>query len=71
MCSWSLVLEATDAIEQVLPFEILQTADEIFLTSSTRDVQGLTMIDGRALEVGATTTAAATAFDEVLTCVDP
>jgi len=66
-----LVLEATDAIEQVLPFEILQTADEIFLTSSTRDVQGLTMIDGRALEVGATTTAAATAFDEVLTCVDP
>lgn len=42
-----LVLECTAAEEEALPFEVLQEADEIFLTSSTREVQGVAHLDGR------------------------
>ena len=66
-----LVLEVADVTERALPFDVLQTADEIFLTSSTRDVQGLTQIDGRALQAGNTTSAIAAAFDTVLATPDP
>jgi len=66
-----LVLEAAAVTEQALPFDILQRADEIFLTSSTRDVQGLTSVDGRDLQVGDKTKQVAAAFDEVLKRVDP
>jgi branched-chain amino acid aminotransferase len=41
-----LVLEWTDAEEADLPYHILTEADEIFLTSSMRDVQGVTALDG-------------------------
>lgn len=38
-----------EVVEEALPFRILETADEAFLTSSTRDVQPIHAIDGREL----------------------
>lgn len=38
-----------DVIEEALPLAVLETADEAFLTSSTRDVQPIHAIDGREL----------------------
>ena len=61
-----LVLEVADITEQALPFDVLQSADEIFLTSSTRDVQGLVRIDDRALEVGPVTKQIAAGFDALI-----
>lgn len=68
-----LVLEVTDAIEEDLPLEVLETAGEVFLTSSTRDVQGLHRIDGRVLDApGPHTRAAEAAFAELAASnVDP
>jgi branched-chain amino acid aminotransferase len=59
-----LVLEVTDAVEEDLPFSILADVDEAFLTSSIRDVQGISAIDGRSLPTapGPLTVAAAAAF---------
>ena len=57
-----LLLEVTEVTEATLPFDSLSTADEVFLTSSTRDVQGLTRIDDRELVVGQGTERAAAAF---------
>lgn len=46
----SLVLEVVpDADEEDLPMEVLGRADEVLLTSTTRDVQPLRMLDGRPL----------------------
>jgi branched-chain amino acid aminotransferase len=50
-----LVLEWTDAQEADLDIEVLKTADEIFLTSSTRDVHAVTRVDDRVLDVGPVT----------------
>lgn len=61
-----LVLEIADITEQPLPFDVLQTADEVFLTSSTRDVQGLTRIDDRELAVGPVTNQIAAGFDALI-----
>ena len=70
--SRELLLEAADGIiERDLPFEVLTTADEVFLTSSTRDVQGLVKIDDRELDVGPVTNQMAAIFDDILTTVDP
>ncbi|MCX7621064.1 MAG: aminotransferase class IV [Acidimicrobiales bacterium] len=44
-----LLLEVTDAVEEDLPLEALAQADEAFLTSSTRDVQPISSVDGHAL----------------------
>jgi len=45
-----LVLEAVPAIEEVdVSMAAFATVDEAFLTSSTRDVQPIAVIDGRAL----------------------
>ena len=44
-----LVLEWTDAIEGVLTFADLNAVDEVFLTSSTRDVHPVHSVDGRSL----------------------
>lgn len=45
-----LVLEACpDAVEEALPFEVLAEADEVFLTSSTREVQAVHRVDDREL----------------------
>ncbi len=52
-----------DVVEEALPFDSLASADEVFLTSSTRDVQGLHRIDDRELEApGPRTRAVAAAF---------
>ena len=47
-----LVLEWSEVQEADLDVDILRTADEIFLTSSTRDVHPVTRVDDRELEVG-------------------
>jgi branched-chain amino acid aminotransferase len=44
--------DGLDVIEETLPFDVLDDADEVVLTSSTRDVQPLTWLDGRRLDVG-------------------
>lgn len=45
----ALVLEWTDAVERDVAMSELSRADEVFLTSSTRDVHGVHGVDGRAL----------------------
>lgn len=69
----ALVLETTDAEEADLSIDVLATADEIFLTSSTRDVQPVRRADGRDLGPdGPITLAAAQAFAELAaTTPDP
>ena len=66
-----LLVEAAPIVERSLPLEVLTTADEVFLTSTTRDVQGLTQIDDRTLAVGPRTTEIAELFDTILATVDP
>ena len=44
-----LVLEWTDAIEDDIALEALEEADEVFITSSTRDVQPVHRVDSRSL----------------------
>ncbi|MGW5850737.1 aminotransferase class IV [Streptomyces sp. NPDC055254] len=44
-----LVVDWAGAKETDLPFEALEQADEVFLTSSLRDVQAVLRIDGREL----------------------
>ncbi len=67
-----LLLEAAGNItEQAMPLRVLTTADEVFLTSTTRNVQGLTEVDDRELDVGPVTRQMAAIFDEVLKTVDP
>jgi branched-chain amino acid aminotransferase len=58
-----------DQVAQVdVPIERLRDADEAFLTSSTRDVQAIQSVDGRALPAapGPLTSAAAAAFADLL-----
>jgi branched-chain amino acid aminotransferase len=59
-----LVLELTDASEDDLPLAALADADEAFLTSTTREVQPVRAVDGRALPAapGTRTKEAAAAF---------
>ncbi|MDO9485983.1 MAG: aminotransferase class IV [Actinomycetota bacterium] len=45
-----LVIEWFGAVEADLPFELLQSADEVFLTSSTRGVHPVEQLDGRRLQ---------------------
>lgn len=68
-----LVCELADVAEQDLPMSALDAADEVFLTSSTRDVQGQHRIDDRALDApGPVTAEVAQAFaDLVAKEVDP
>ncbi len=60
----ALVLEWTGAVERDLPLAALDQATEVFLTSSTRDVQGVHAVGGRDLAgaPGPVTTAAAQEF---------
>ena len=44
-----LVLEWFDAVEAELPYDVLQRADEIFLTSSTREVHPVELLDDQVL----------------------
>jgi branched-chain amino acid aminotransferase len=48
--------------EADLPIEILQEADEVFITSTTRDVMPVDRVDDRRLSVGRVTKAAAESF---------
>jgi branched-chain amino acid aminotransferase len=59
-----LVLASTGAEEVDLPLAALASADEAFLTSSTREVQPIGVVDGRALPAapGPRTEEAAAAF---------
>jgi branched-chain amino acid aminotransferase len=52
-----LVLEWCEVTERDLPLEVLQEADEVFFTSTTRDVQGVHRIDDRELEAPGPVTA--------------
>ncbi|MEU8351213.1 aminotransferase class IV, partial [Streptomyces sp. NPDC048845] len=45
----ALVAEWAGAEEAELPLDVLDRADEVFLTSTLRDVQGVHAIDGRLL----------------------
>ncbi|MFC7492224.1 MULTISPECIES: aminotransferase class IV [unclassified Knoellia] len=38
-----------EVVEERLPFEVLQTADEVIITNSSRDVQGVHLVDERRL----------------------
>jgi branched-chain amino acid aminotransferase len=56
----ALLLAWCDAVEVDEPLEVLTTADEVFLASTTRDVQPVRVLDGRDLgEPGPVTRAAA------------
>ena len=45
----ALVLEWMDAVEEDLPLSVLDEAEEVFLTSTLRDVQAVHRVDGREL----------------------
>src|SRR5215211_1684855 len=64
----ALVLEHTDAEEADLPLDALATADEAFLTSSTREVQAVGEVDGEALSAvpGPRTKEAVAAFRDLV-----
>jgi branched-chain amino acid aminotransferase len=60
-----LLLEWTDAVEATVPMAALFEADEVFITSTSRNVQGVTAVDGRPVGGGASgpvTRAAGEAF---------
>lgn len=59
-----LVLELVDVVEEDVPLDALASADEAFLTSSTRDVQAIAVVDGHPLPTapGPRTRAAIDAF---------
>lgn len=44
-----LVLEVTDAVEDDIPMAAFERADEVFLTSTGRDVQAVHQVDDRAI----------------------
>ncbi|MEV7195645.1 aminodeoxychorismate lyase [Streptomyces sp. NPDC093510] len=61
-----LAVEWTGAHETDLPLDVLDRADEVFLTSTLRDVQAVHRVDGRQLPLapGPVTTKAMRVFDE-------
>lgn len=63
-----LVLELVEVVEDDLPLAALASADEAFLTSSTRNVQPIRALDGRPLPncPGPLSTAASSAFRGLL-----
>ncbi|HAS11730.1 MAG TPA: 4-amino-4-deoxychorismate lyase, partial [Acidimicrobiaceae bacterium] len=68
-----LVCELADVAQDDLPMAVLDEADEVFLTSSTRDVQGQHRVDEHRLDApGPITREVARAFaDLVATDIDP
>lgn len=64
----ALVVEACGAVEQDVPVSALAGADEAFLTSTTREVQPVSAVGGRALPAcpGPLTSAAAAALAAVV-----
>ena len=51
-----------DVREEAMPVEVLGEADEVFITSSTKDVLAIHAVDGRAVEPGPVTARAAEVF---------
>ncbi|MFH8618364.1 aminotransferase class IV [Streptomyces sp. NPDC017979] len=45
----ALTVHWAGAVETDLPFDVLERAEEVFLTSSLRDVQAVSRVDGRTL----------------------
>jgi branched-chain amino acid aminotransferase len=71
-----LVLEQGGAVAELreshLPYDVLATADEVFITSSTRDVHPVTRIDERELAAGPVTLALRSEFERAARSeVDP
>lgn len=62
----ALAVEWTGAQETDLPFDVLDRAEEIFLTSTLRDIQAVHRVDGRELSgvPGPVTAKAMRVFDE-------
>lgn len=62
----ALAVEWTGATETDLPLDVLESAQEIFLTSTLRDIQAVHRVDGRELTPapGPVTTKAMRIFDE-------
>jgi branched-chain amino acid aminotransferase len=61
-----LLLEVTDAVEDDIPLSAFLAADEVFLTSTGRDVQPVHQVDDRRLPApGPLTRAAAAAFQSL------
>ncbi|MGX9887693.1 aminotransferase class IV [Streptomyces sp. NPDC002276] len=62
----ALTVEWTGAKETDLPLDVLERADEVFLTSSLRDVQAVHLLDDRQLPgvAGPVTSKAMRVFDE-------
>jgi branched-chain amino acid aminotransferase len=58
----SLVLEVSDAAEADLEIGVLQTAEEVFITSATRGAMPVTRVDGRDLAPGPVTAQVAAAY---------
>ena len=54
--------DGMDVREQTLPLEVRRDADEVFITSSTKDVLAVHAVDERALEPGPVTARAAAVF---------
>jgi|SRR5436190_2798856 len=66
-----LVLEVTDGVEEDISMAEFREADEVFLTSTGRDVQPVHRIDDRDLSTdGPVTTAAAEAFAALAATTD-
>jgi len=62
-----LVCELVDVVEEDLPLSALTDAEEVFLTSSTRDVQGQHRVDDRTLDApGPVTREVARAFADLV-----
>ena len=59
----ALAIEHCGIVEETVPYSILETVTEAALLGTTRDIQPIVAVDGRALEVGDLTLAAAAAFD--------
>jgi branched-chain amino acid aminotransferase len=54
--------EGLEVREEALPLDVLQSADEVFITSSTKDILAIHAVDDRALEPGPVTKEAAAVF---------
>lgn len=67
----ALVLEVTDAVEEEVPMARFRDADEVFLTSTGRDVQPVHQVDHHRLPTdGPVTQAAAAAFATLVATTD-
>jgi branched-chain amino acid aminotransferase len=58
----ALSIEHCGIVEDVVPFERLQSVQEACLLGTTREVQPIAAIDGRRVDIGARTLAARAAF---------